>query len=179
MADRSAASRRRSPRYSTPLIGALLLAAVGLGWFTVRLRQAKSQREAANKIRKLGGWAFYNCRYDQSGRVVQARPAAPRWLTRLVGVDFVATVNGVTLAGGRQLEGLPRIDFLMDHGIPVTDAAIAVVEDLPELQWLALSQTEITRAREFGRTSKAQESMARQDSNHRCGTSPSVRFDGT
>jgi hypothetical protein len=120
----------------------VLLGAVTAGFFYLQWK-ATTQRQAVRAIHRLGGWAFYDSRYDEKGNLVAAWPRGPRWAIRLLGVDFFGTVTGVVLGPGRPVEGLP--DFgLIDHNIPVKDEHLAILEDLPYLEWLVLAGTQIT-----------------------------------
>jgi hypothetical protein len=125
---------------------AALLAALGIGWYVVRSQRAAVQREAVSQIRRLGGWVFYDCRFSPNGSPTGSYPAGPRWIRQSLGVDFLGTADGVILASGRQVEGLPTFEYLPDHGIPVTDEGLTALRALSQLKWLALSGTQITDA---------------------------------
>ena len=63
----------------------------------------------------------------------------------LCGGDL-GTVDGVNFAGNEEFEGIPTFDFPLHREIQVTDARLAVLNDLPDLHWLALNHTQITDA---------------------------------
>lgn len=105
--------------------------------------RAVQQQLAVRCIHRLGGWAFYDSRYDKDGNLVAWWPRGPRWAIRLAGVDYFATVNGVVLGTCRPVEGLP--DFgLIDQNIPVRDDHLVCLANLSHLQWLVLAETQIT-----------------------------------
>lgn len=132
-----------SSTYRRVLLPVFCLAMVMIGVFFVLEQRASRQKQAVRQIHRLGGWAFYDCRYDKDAKLIGAWPRGPRLGIRVLGVDFFGTVTGVILGPGRPAEGLP--DFgLVDHNIPVRDADLAVLANLPYLEWLVLSGTSIT-----------------------------------
>lgn len=132
-------------RRLTAIIGLLLIAMVILAaWSAVRFRHAQRQRLATAAVRRLGGWTFYNCRFDAAGAMAGTRPPGPLWLQRLVGPDFLGRVDVVTLAGDRPLDGFPDMSSLPAHAIEVTDSKLRPLQHLANLKWLALSGTHVS-----------------------------------
>ncbi|NLY00339.1 MAG: hypothetical protein GXY83_29940 [Rhodopirellula sp.] len=141
-------SKPRIPRRRPLLLVAVAALAAALlaggGWFAVQMQRAKVQSKAVLGVQRMGGWSFYDCQYAADGSLASTTPAGPRWLRSILGMDFLGTVHGVTLVGGRLIEGFPGAEFFVDHGIPVTDDGLSVLRSLPNLQWLILTGTEVT-----------------------------------
>ena len=144
MTDTPAPPRRRLSPGIKSLIAVLIALGLSAGWFTVRFRRAQRQRQAVNQIRRAGGWYFYDCRFDRHGTITSNNPPGPKWFQRLMGVDFLGTVDAITFAGPETLQGLPDLGVLMDHGIEVTDASLEPLKELPDVQYLALSHARLT-----------------------------------
>jgi hypothetical protein len=51
----------------TLLLG-VLLASIGMSWFTPRIQRARKQREAVEAIERLGGEVLYDFMCDDSGK---------------------------------------------------------------------------------------------------------------
>ncbi len=137
--------RRRWSWLARLLVAVLLIVGIGGGLVAIGLQGARRQREALNEVRKLGGWSLYDCRWDESGQLERVGAPGPKWVSRLMGADFLGTVNCVTFAGSESLDGLPNLDvFALSHGNRVTDDGLAVLANLPNLEWLALNHTQIT-----------------------------------
>jgi hypothetical protein len=90
------------------LVIVVLLAGLGLGWFTLR---ARDQRQAVDAIVRAGGTVIYD--FEQGDGPFQRRPNGkpkwPAWLVRVLGIDAVATVVSASL-GPRDYETvMPRV----------------------------------------------------------------------
>jgi len=88
---------------------------VALGW---RLHRAKEQRKAVRAIRDAGGWIYYDYQqYDPRTCKIdaKARPWAPDWLMRHVGIDFFHDVVAVNMSfdesAGRLDNNAPPVDI--------------------------------------------------------------------
>jgi hypothetical protein len=119
-----------------------LLFAIACSWFTVRMQQAKRQREAVEGIEKLFGSVWY----DYEERKVE--PPGPAWLRNLLGGDFFSQVVGVNLhsahvtdADLKYLKGLTQLIRLDLGNHPITDAGLENLEGLTELRVLGLYGT--------------------------------------
>jgi len=127
------------------LLVLMLLASVGMSWFSVTMHRAKRQREIVEGIRKSGGKVKYH-RSKGSG------PAAWAWLHSLLGDDFFAHVRSVTIfyrstaADLADLKDLPRLRSLNISGWWVTDTWTARVKDLVGLEELYLTGARVTDA---------------------------------
>ena len=144
MSDNSASCRQRSWLWGRWIVAVLLIGGGLVPWGVGELRRAGRQRAAAAKVRKLGGWAFYNCKFNERGRLKTSGLTASRWLRKALGTDLLGKVNVVTLAGDDRLDGFLDFGLLQDLGIAVTDDRLELLHGLPDLQWLALSHTELS-----------------------------------
>jgi hypothetical protein len=75
----------------------VLLTGGWLGWLA---RSARIQSEAVRTIEKVGGKVYYDWEWketDTSIWISQGGPWAPRWLVRIVGVDYFGHVIRVEL----------------------------------------------------------------------------------
>jgi hypothetical protein len=127
-----------------------------LGWY---VRSVREQRSAVEAIKRAGGvvdydwdWTDYNPDIlDYSGR---HRP--PKWLSRRIGVDFVANVVSVALrprGGGlarsaddetlKRLGGLRHMEHLLIRHTAITDGGLVHLRGLKRLRQLDLSYTQI------------------------------------
>lgn len=138
------ARRWRFPRKTAWALA--LVGLIGLGVLAVKLPGARRQQQASAAVRQLGGWIFYDCRYQPSGQLASGEPAGPAWLNRLLGVDFFGTVSGVKLTEVELLEGLADFQLLCRPCPNLTDASLACLEDFDRLEWLALNRGKITDA---------------------------------
>ena len=96
----------------------VLIAGILLSW---PIRRANLQRRAVAALRRADSRAglLYDFQYGADGRFKpNASPWAPAWLRRLIGDEFFMDVDTVNLQG------------------PVTDAALATLEEFPGLRIL-------------------------------------------
>lgn len=101
------------------------VAALALGW---QARLTQRQRRAVAALVAKGAVV----RYDHSYRwpmTVVAAGRSPHWTARWLGVDWVAAVTLVDLQGGQ-----------------FGDADVALLGDLPRLEWVRLYETRVTSA---------------------------------
>ena len=123
----------------------LLVTALCL-WLTWHVVNAQQQQAAIAAINRYGGQAIYDFHDRDRG----ARPSAWRaWLAQLIGDDFVFSVVGVGLDGNlvddrAMTELAPRLARLDDlqwldiDNVPITDAGLAPLKQLRQLQGLLL-----------------------------------------
>ncbi|MGA2033983.1 MAG: hypothetical protein ABSG68_17180, partial [Thermoguttaceae bacterium] len=113
--------RRRWFQYSLrSLMVFVTVTCIALGWFTARMRRARTQREAVATIEAEGGRVLYEYDYrvheKNAGRTWSeysaelGHPPTPKWLRDLLGDDFFATVASVRdlRADDARLEELAR-----------------------------------------------------------------------
>ena len=132
----------------------VFLVSLGMSWVAVKMKTAREQKEAVEEIKKLGGYVQYDYESEQlRKRLPIAGPPGPVWLRNLLGEDFFATVVGVmftstsaTDAGLAHLTGLTQLEWLTLGGTKVTDAGLEHLRALTQLQELALEDTKITDA---------------------------------
>jgi hypothetical protein len=132
--------------------------AVACSWFTVKMNQAKRQREFRNLLAGMG----YQSQFDFDGEIMEVsyhprnRPY-PEWLEDLLGMDFLYDVTAI----GRPIEFLPPRNKLSDVEMErmkdlsklrdleiansmVTDVGLESLQGLAQLRFLRLSHTGIT-----------------------------------
>ena len=152
----------RLPRIRVSVRALLLLVLVfgcWLGWYIPRVQ---SQRDAVSAIRRAGGSVSYDWQWgDYNPDIVDpnGKPRAPKWLARLVDVDYVANVVHVSLVPQRlnapnrasdetltHLEHLTHLEFICLNDTAVTDAGLAHLKGLTRLNTLELWHTQISDA---------------------------------
>ena len=143
--------RRRFQFSIRSLLLFVVVVAVVCSWFTVKVQQARGQREVVEAFEKVG-FVMYDyevAELDANGR----RPPAPGppWLRNLVGVDFLSDVVALrykraTDAGLVHLKGLTSLQELVLDNTQVTDAGLVHLEGLTGLRHLDLTNTEVTDA---------------------------------
>jgi hypothetical protein len=133
-------SRRRFQFGIRTLLTLMVVVAVVGGWFSWRREKAREQREAGAAILKLGGWGSYDC-------------ALPPWPRNVVGYDFLASVNTISLrdtqtadAGLEHLRGFTQLSELDLACTQVTDAGLEHLKGMTQLKELNLDCTQVTDA---------------------------------
>jgi hypothetical protein len=87
--------KRRWFQYSLrTLLVFVAVCAIGCSWLCVKMRQAKSEHEAATAIEKLGGFVGRDDR----------ELAWQKWLEGLLGEDFFANVDFICSIGGEDFK---------------------------------------------------------------------------
>lgn len=108
----------------------MFVVCLGMSWVAVRMRKADRQRKAVESIRKFGGLVYYEHAFDDLKHVRhRPQPPIPRFVQDLLGDDFFADVLYIDLGPTK-----------------VSDADLECLETLDRLEWLVLSDTEITDA---------------------------------
>ena len=138
------------------LIILVLLIGGCLGWMA---RSARVQREAVRTITKAGGVIQYDWEVSRGLTVPGARPPAPDWLVRLLGVDYFGNVVTVRWDGGHlfhdpevvlgdatldSLGALTHLESLELGHTSLDDAGLAKLAHLRRLRWLGLRKTRAT-----------------------------------
>jgi hypothetical protein len=110
-------SKRRWYQYSLrTLLIIVTIFAVACSWFTVKMRQAKRQREAVEAFSKLRGTIAYDYQLDTFGHFMQGtKPPGPAWLRKFIGYDFFCTVV---------------------YAEPRNDASMLILKDFSRIQYL-------------------------------------------
>ncbi len=148
----------------------VLVCAVMSSWFSVRMKQARRQRDVVAVIVEGDGCVLHD--YEMVSPW-QPEPSAPTWLINLLGVDFFEGVayadcrssnfdgktaylskltnlevyfSGaqVTDSGLVHLEGLTKLRWVDLSFAQVTDSGLVHLEGLTKLRWVDLSRTQVT-----------------------------------
>lgn len=126
---------------------------IASAWFSYELRRAHKQKEYVGKIEELGGYAFYSWETLNSNRSVGQRSRIRDAVAGLLGRDFLATVDGIDLAGCgmkgddlRWLAEFPSLEYLRLANTNISDAGVSHLTPLGSLRRLDLSRTSITDA---------------------------------
>ncbi len=141
--------------------------AIPFNWMAVEMKAAREQAETVDMVLKLGGFIDYTWQFDANGtRTYKAQPPGPEWLRKLLGTDFFSSVIRVgffsdevmadmrmlhvstqlTDAGLARIAGLTQLQGLSLNSTQITDAGLAQIAGLPQLQALYLYNAQITDA---------------------------------
>jgi len=92
------------------------------------MQEGKRKWEAVKSVEELRGKVTFYWKYDTDGQLLpDAKPPGPRWLCSVLGEGFFMTGVGVSL-----------------EGTQVTDAELADLQVLGQLQHLSLDNTKTT-----------------------------------
>lgn len=139
------------------LVVLVVAAAVPLGWFGMKMREAERQRQAVDAIRGAVGkdgevWYEFHFRWDESTGNMYDEPPAPAWLIELIGKDLFSNVAHVILYGPKadnalsvHLKGLTGLETLTLTRTQITDTGLENVKGLTELQTLTVRNTRVTK----------------------------------
>ena len=145
------AFRNRRFQYSLRTLFLLtLLVSIGMSWISMKMQQARRQKQAVEAILRSGGWVFYDYEADEFGDFPQ-HPGSPgpKWLTKLVGRDFFACVVNVSFSTDKGLEylcELPEVRRVSLSNTGVTDGELRHLEGLVHLRQLYLCNLTVTDA---------------------------------
>lgn len=141
--------------------GLIVLVLLVGGWLGWMVRGARVQREAVGTITKAGGAVQYDWEVSRGLMIPGARPPAPDWLVKLVGIDFLGNVVAVRWSAGHlfhdpevplsdetlsSLGSLTHLETLVLGHSSLDDAGLARLAHLRRLRWLALDKTHVTDA---------------------------------
>ena len=117
--------------------------AIPFNWMAVEMKAAREQAETVDMVLKLGGFIDYTWQFDANGtRTYKAQPPGPEWLRKLLGTDFFSSVIRVGFFSDEVMA-----DMRMLHvSTQLTDAGLARIAGLTQLQGLSLNSTQITDA---------------------------------
>ena len=150
----------------------VVVVAVVCSWFSVRMQEARRQRETVEAVEKpqfidtqqpfqmyqpgvgkLGkGTVSYDYELDANGNPLRGTPEpCPPWLRNLVGVDFLSDVRQVQYGQATDIDlvhlrGLPSLELLGLMGTQVTDGGLVHLKGLTNLETLDLGVTRVTDA---------------------------------
>jgi hypothetical protein len=141
--------------------GLIVLVLILGGWLGWTVRSARVQREAVETIKRAGGFVTYDWELFRGIIDQKARPPAPDWLVKLIGVDYFGRVVRVVFVSGHMwhtdeailsdatLASLGALTHLERLSLPhtsVDDAGLAHLERLRHLEELHLNKTHVTDA---------------------------------
>ena len=155
----SSSTRTHKRRFQFSLRTLLLLTAavaVGAGLFKRQSDGARAQRAAAERIRQLRGYAYYDYQVDTSGShykvIPNATPPGPKWLHDLLGVDFFCKVKVVdffecganpkhTVEDYAAFESLKGLEMIVNFDSDLCLEGVRHWRRLPKLRSLTIEQT--------------------------------------
>jgi Leucine Rich repeats (2 copies)/Leucine Rich repeat len=133
------------------LIVLVLVIGAALGWM---VRSARVQRDAVAAITKTGGSVFYDWEWRNGKSTQGCDPWAPRWLVKLMGVDYFGHVTLVIFSDSstatdatiEQVACLTQLEELVHDQLPVGDQGVIRLMGLGDLNRfvLDLSDTEVS-----------------------------------
>ena len=149
--------RRRFQFSLRTLLVLVVVVALPFSWSAAEMKGAREQREAAKRIEKAGGeaWYDYHVTFDDQQHVHQICPQAnaPGWvlLRRSLGDDFFNDVVVVEVQDDRftdsdleHVQKLTRLTYLLLDTEKVTDAGLQGLEGLAQLQELVIVGPPVT-----------------------------------
>jgi hypothetical protein len=133
-----------------------LICAIPCAWLGRKVEQKRKERETVKAIFKLGGEVFYDCQFDPSGYTIPTpHLPGPEWLRQLLGEDFFADVEVVSVtitpdaeAALVNVSGLTQLKklWLWGRGATVSDAWVVNLKALAQLKELTLGNMKVTDA---------------------------------
>jgi len=140
------------------LLMLVLAVALPCGWMSREIKQAREQKKTVDGY---GDWITHTKRdwHIDGGEVLRnPRPPEPEWLRAVLGPDFFDSIVLVSFLGNRiddetvrevqqfrQLRWLDLHDEFAPHD-GISDASLAYLEGLTQLQWLDIGNTHVTDA---------------------------------
>jgi hypothetical protein len=123
----------------------VLILGVFLGWIVYR---AQVQRDAVAAIRRADGLVRYQWEYNNGVLIKNGKPWWPQWFVRLLGIDYFGHATLVFAPQASDVDlihiaNLSSIEKLAVPGSPVTDAGMARLQGLNNLQNLVIFSTQI------------------------------------
>jgi hypothetical protein len=156
MEDQPNVTRRKPSRFRPlhsfslrTLLIFIAVVAIPCAWLGRKIEQKRSERELTDFIHKSGGQISYPYEGIKNGK-----PPGPEWLKKLLGTNFFCDVDDVDLRKDKaaddallkKIAAFTRLKSLWLDGTQVTDAGVANLSDLNELDRVSLTATEITDA---------------------------------
>ncbi len=149
------------------LLTLVLIVALSFGWLATETKKAREQKELVDQIgNQMGKRSVgYDWQHDAKGSALpNAQPPEPIPVRKLVGDDFFADVDRLTLGGNpfgnaldidpketsdsslERIKGLSQLKELNLEATPVTDRGLKHLQGLKQLRTLILDDTRITDA---------------------------------
>lgn len=165
MTNKSPARRKWLQFRLRTLLVAILMLSLPLSWFAVRLERVRRQRVAVEQVAKRGG--ELRCYYLDWDTQFRTTMVTPDWLQTLLGEELAHDacrafstyeVNCIEcdLSGDEDFRFLPRLPtvrYVCLRNCRVTDNMVEYLKDLPRLEYLELSGTQVT-SEDFRRVQK-------------------------
>jgi Leucine Rich repeat len=141
--------------------GLIVLVLILGGWLGWTVRSARVQREAVETIGRAGGFITYDWELFRGLIDPNAKPPAPDWLVKLLGVDYFGRVVRVEFIPGHlwhdpeiilsddtlaSLGALTHLESLALSHTSMDDAGLGHLERLRHLKTLSLMKTHVTDA---------------------------------
>ena len=133
-----------------------VVVAIPFSWLATEMKKATVQKEAVEGLVRLGDYVVYDCMPTLSctgAQLPDAQLPGPAWLRHLVGNDFFASVESVSLLGHhstdaepQRLEALRQLKWLHIVNCQATDSWLGHLKGLNQLQVLYAYSTKITDA---------------------------------
>jgi hypothetical protein len=130
----------------------MLIVAIACSWFSVRVQQAKNQKELVHVLRKESSYynsAHYDYQYWFNSKPIKTSIAG--WLAENFDPDFFGNITWVDLkktktsnAGLRCLENLESLQILDLDDTQITDAELRHLENLTKIESIDLNRTNIS-----------------------------------
>ena len=136
--------RRRWYQFSlwTLLVFVTVMGA-GFGWLGIKVQRLRNEQRAVEKFETMGGGVGL-------GPEREMRPVTERWVRKLFGFPRTP-MNCVWLQGTKVtdadlacLKDLPDLQLLHLHATQVTDTGLEHLKGLTNLRWLYLDKTQVT-----------------------------------
>jgi len=149
--------RRRFQFSLSSLLVLVVTVAIACSWLTVKMQQAREQREVLEVVWSAGGDVNYDCEYDADRQFVpNVEMPGPAWLRKsLGGVDFFADIVAVGSFGidnPTEFNLLPHLSHRLETRAAFTptgsfdDETVEHLKRLPKLDYLHLFGSEVTDA---------------------------------
>ncbi len=153
-------SRRRWYQFSLrTLLLVVTLAGCGFGWFGAKLRRARLQHLAVERLQSCGATVIYDYEprdadiaWYRSSRPTAVEPPGPAWLRAILGMDFFANVVEVDLHDGfqpqqdasdaelwQQLRGLKRLS--LEGFSDLDEQVLGRLPELPQVEELYVRES--------------------------------------
>ena len=130
----------------------LILLTIGCIWLGWTVNRARQQRAAVEWVTEIGGKIYYDFETDQDGYPSRkpGRPPGPAWLRDWVGVDYLATVEGVAFSSTNRLDDISPLGTLVRlRYLHLDRTNVGNIEPLASLTQLASLSLERTKVRDL------------------------------
>jgi hypothetical protein len=123
--------------------------AIPCNWFTLKMKQAESQRKVVAILSNMNGRCYYDYETDLPATLV--RTSYPTWLRKILEDDFFANVTQFRGTGSFITDSecvflaeLPQLKDIDLNGANITDAGLKHLEGVSNLKIVTLNSTKVT-----------------------------------